>query len=107
MLTLFPAWVTDQELASITRRTNDGPERARQQRKVLGPPRKLRPHQVETMRRMLDEGTSPEGHQWLRLLGQCRSEVTAEGGTGLRMPDILHPPHRPKGAPRWTATPLA
>ena len=58
VLVMFAAWVADQELESIKRRTRDGLERARQQGKVLGPPRKFRPNQVEAMRRMRDEGAS-------------------------------------------------
>ena len=44
--------MADQELQSVKRRTKEGLERAREQGKVLGPPRKFRPHQVEAMRRM-------------------------------------------------------
>ena len=58
VLTMFAAWVADQELESMRRRTREGLERAREQGKVLGPPRKFRPHQVETMRRMRDGGAS-------------------------------------------------
>ena len=39
-------------------RTGEGLERAREQGKVLGPPRKFTPNQVETMRRMREGGTS-------------------------------------------------
>ena len=52
VLTMFAAWVADQELASIKRRTREGLERARQQGKTLGPPRKLKPGQLEAVRRM-------------------------------------------------------
>ena len=45
---MFAAWVADQELESIKRRTRDGLERARQQGKVLGPPRKVGPGQSAT-----------------------------------------------------------
>ena len=55
---MFAAWVADQELQSVKRRTKEGLERARQQGKVLGPPRKFRTNQVETMRRMRDGGAS-------------------------------------------------
>ena len=58
VLVMFAAWVADQELASIKRRTREGMERARQQGKTLGPPRKLRPGQVEAIRRMRDAGAS-------------------------------------------------
>ena len=58
VLTMFAAWVADQELQSVKRRTKEGLERAREQGKVLGPPRKFRPNQVEAMRRMRDEGAS-------------------------------------------------
>ena len=58
VLVMFAAWVADQELESIKRRTREGMERAREQGKVLGPPRKFRPHQVEAMRRMRDGGAS-------------------------------------------------
>ena len=58
VLVMFAAWVADQELQSIKRRTKEGLERAREQGKVLGPPRKFRPHQVETMRKMREGGAS-------------------------------------------------
>ena len=58
VLTMFAAWVADQELQSVKRRTREGLERAREQGKVLGPPRKFRDGQVEAMRRMRDEGAS-------------------------------------------------
>ena len=58
VLVLFAAWVADQELASIKRRTRDGPERARRQGKVLGRPPTLRPHQVEAMGWMRQGGAS-------------------------------------------------
>ena len=58
VLVMFAAWVSDQELQSVKRRTKEGLERAREQGKVLGPPRKFRPHQVETMRRMREGGAS-------------------------------------------------
>ena len=41
VLTRFAAWVADQEMESIKRRTREGLERARQQGKTLGPPRKV------------------------------------------------------------------
>ena len=58
VLTMFAAWVADQELESIKRRTREGLERARQQGKALGPPRKINPNQAETIRRMRQEGAS-------------------------------------------------
>ena len=58
ILTMFAAWVADQELESVRRRTREGMERARQQGKTLGPPRKLRPGQVDAIRRTRKEGTS-------------------------------------------------
>ena len=58
VLVMFAAWVADQELESIKRRTREGLERARQQGKALGPPRKFRVSQVETMRRMRAGGAS-------------------------------------------------
>ena len=58
VLVMFAAWVADQELQSIKRRTREGLERARQQGKTLGPPRKLTDGQVEAMRRMRDGGAS-------------------------------------------------
>ena len=57
-LTMFAAWVADQELESIKRRTRDGLERARQQGKALGPPRKVGPGQLAAMRRMREGGAS-------------------------------------------------
>ena len=58
ILTMFAAWVADQELESIKRRTRDGLERARQQGKALGPPRKVGPGQLAAMRRMREGGAS-------------------------------------------------
>ena len=58
VLVMFAAWVADQELASIKRRTREGLERARQQGKTLGPPRKFTDGQVEAIRRMHKEGAS-------------------------------------------------
>ena len=58
VLVMFAAWVADQELESMRRRTRDGIERARQQGKTLGPPRKFSGGQVEAMRRMRDGGAS-------------------------------------------------
>ena len=58
VLTMFAAWVVDQELVSVKRRTKEGLERARQAGKILGPPRKIKDPQVEAMRRMRDEGAS-------------------------------------------------
>ena len=58
VLVMFAAWVADQKLQSVKRRTKEGLERAREQGKVLGPPRKFRPNQVETMRRMREGGAS-------------------------------------------------
>ena len=58
VLTMFAAWVADQELESIKRRTREGLERARRQGKTLGPPRKFNEGQVTTMRRMREGGAS-------------------------------------------------
>ena len=58
VLTMFMAWVADQELESMKRRMREGLERARQQGKALGPPRKFRANQVRTMRRMRVGGAS-------------------------------------------------
>ena len=58
VLVMFAAWVADQELESMKRRTREGLERARQQGKALGAPRKFRVSQVETMRRMRAGGAS-------------------------------------------------
>ena len=62
ILTMFAAWVADQELESIKRRTRDGLERARQQGKTLGPPRKVGPG------------------NWRRC-GECGKEGPASGGS--------------------------
>ncbi len=55
---MFAAWVADQELQSVKRRTREGLERARQQGKALGPPRKIGPGQLAAMRRMREGGAS-------------------------------------------------
>ena len=56
VLAMFAAWVADQELESVRRRTREGMERARQQGETLGSPRELRLGQVEAIRRMREEG---------------------------------------------------
>ena len=58
VLVMFAAWVADQELESIKRRTREGLERARRQGKTLGPPRKIGPGQQAAMRRMREGGAS-------------------------------------------------
>ena len=58
VLVMFAAWVADQELESIKRRTREGLERARQQGKTLGPPRKIGPGQMAAIRRMREGGAS-------------------------------------------------
>ena len=58
VLMMFAAWVADQELASIRRRTREGLERARQQGKTLGPPRKFNQGQLEVVRKMREAGAS-------------------------------------------------
>ena len=61
ILAMFAAWVANQELESIKRRTRDGLERARQQGKALGPPRKVGPGQLAAMRRMREGGPASGG----------------------------------------------
>ena len=58
VLVMFAAWVADQELQSVKRRTKEGLERAREQGRVLGPPRKFTDGQVEAIRRMRKGGAS-------------------------------------------------
>ena len=62
VLVMFAAWVADQELQSIKRRTKEGLERAREQGKVLGPPRSSGPT------------------RWRRC-GGCGREAPASGGS--------------------------
>ena len=76
VLTMFAAWVADQELESMKRRTREGLERARQQGKALGPPRKFRANQVETMRRMRTGGAS---------LRRIAADFECSASTVLRM----------------------
>ena len=76
ILTMFAAWVADQELQSVKRRTKEGLERAREQGKVLGPPRRFNSGQVEAMRRMRDGGAS------LRLIA---SDFECSPSTVLRV----------------------
>ena len=77
---MFVAWVADQELESIKRRTREGLERARQQGKALGPPRKVGPGQlaVNAGRRR----QPPEDRGRLRLLTQHRAAGAAAGRGG-------------------------
>ena len=86
ILTMFAAWVADQELESIKRRTRDGLERARQQGKVLGPPRKVGPGQLAA--HAADAGRRhqpPDDRQRLRVLTQHRDAGAAAGGSGTMM----------------------
>ena len=55
---MFAKRVADQELESVKRRTREDIERACQHGKTLGPPRKLRPGQVEEIQRMQEGGAS-------------------------------------------------
>ena len=95
ILTMFAAWVADQELESIKRRTRDGLQRARHQGKALGPPRKIGPGQLAANAGRRREPSADR--QRLRMLPQHGPEGAAAGGTSLRMPDILHPPDSPRG----------
>ena len=76
VLTMFAAWVADQELASIKRRTKEGLEHARQQGKTLGPPRKIGPGQAATMLRMREGGAS---------LRQIAADFECSPSTALRV----------------------
>ena len=89
ILTMFAAWVADQELESIKRRTRDGLERARQQGKVLGPPRKVGPGQLAA-----DAGRRrqpPDDRQRLRVLTQHRDAGAAAGRGGAMTTDVAQP----------------
>ena len=79
VLTMFAAWVADQELASIKRRTKDGLERARQQGKTLGPPRKFNEGQLEAVPEDAGNRGQPATHcRGLRVLPQHRPKGAAE-----------------------------
>ena len=54
----FMAWASEQGLEATRRRTVAGLSKARVEGKVLGPPRKLDPDQVETARRLRREKVS-------------------------------------------------
>ena len=54
----FMAWASGQELEATRRRTVVGLDKARAEGKILGPPRKLGPDQVETARRLRREKVS-------------------------------------------------
>ena len=71
---MFAAWVADQELESIKRRTREGLERARQQGKTLGPPRKFNQEQLEAIRRMREAGAS------LRRIAETSSVLPTPSG---------------------------
>ena len=95
ILTMFAAWVADQDLESIKRRTRDGLERARQQGKVLGPPRKVGPGSVGGD--AADAGRRrqpPDDRQRLRVLTQHRDAGAAAGRGGAMTTDVPQPiPH--------------
>ena len=92
---MFAAWVADQELESIKRRTRDGLERARQQGKVLGPPRKVGPRSVGGD--AVDAGRRrqpPDDRQRVRVLTQHRDAGDAAGRGGAMTTDVPQPiPH--------------
>ena len=96
VLVMFAAWVADQELASIKRRTREGLERARQQGKALGPPRKFRVSQVETMRRMREGGAS---------LRRIASDFECSASTVLRVLQREGRCHDPGCVPAETSLP--
>ena len=77
VLGMFAAWVADQELQSVKRRTGEGLELAREQGKILGPPLKFIPDQVETIRRMREGGAS---------LRRIASDFECSPSTVLRRP---------------------
>ena len=87
---MFAAWVEDQELQSVKRRTKEGLERAREQGKVLGPPRKFTDGQVEAIRRMREGGAS---------LRRIASDFECSASTVLRtlrqdkVGQVRHPSH--------------
>ena len=90
VLVMFAAWVADQELASIKRRTKEGLERAREQGKVLGPPRKFTDGQVEAMRRMREGGAS------LRRIAsdfECSASTVLRVLRQDRVGQVCHPSH--------------
>ena len=68
VLMMFAAWVADQELEAIKRRTTDGLERARQRGKTLGRPRRIGDRQVAAMRRMREGGAT---HRQIAEAFQC------------------------------------
>ena len=65
---MFAAWVADQELEAIKRRTTDGLERARQRGKTLGRPRRIGDRQVAAMKRMREGGAT---HRQIAKAFQC------------------------------------
>ena len=75
ILTMFAAWMADQELESINRRTRDGLERARQQVKALGPPRKVGPGQLAAMRRLGGGSSATSSAHPAPCCGRCGGKV--------------------------------
>ena len=55
----FAAWVSDQELVSIRRRTKAGLEKAKADGKKLGAPRRLSEEQEAAVSEMVASGASP------------------------------------------------
>ena len=89
ILTMFAAWVADQELESIKRRTRDGLERARQQGKTLGPPRKVGPRAAgDDAANAGRRRQPPEDRRRLRVLTQHRAAGAAEGGSCAMTTDV-------------------
>ena len=83
VLVMFAAWVADQELQSIKRRTREGLERARQQGKNPGSPKEVHrwpggDGEANAGRR----GQPPEDRRRLRVLAQHRAAGAATGGGG-------------------------
>ena len=98
VLVMFAAWVADQELESIKRRTREGMERAREQGKVLGTAAEVQASgQVGGDEADAGRGRQPtEDRCGLRVLGQhCPADAAAGRSDKRLIPD--QPAHSRSG----------
>ena len=87
ILTMFAAWVADQELESIKRRTRDGLERARQQGKALGTASEGRPRAAGCDEADAGRRSQPTAdRRRVRMLAQHHAAGAAAGERGLTNP---------------------
>jgi DNA invertase Pin-like site-specific DNA recombinase len=84
VLVMFAAWVADQELQSVKRRTKEGLERAREQGKVPGTAAEVQaPPGGDDAEDAGGRRQPPADRRGLRVLRQHRAAGAAERGSGV------------------------